>query len=487
MSIRSRVYLSLTFLALLSISMVLLAFGNARAVTRELAKADTAQETAKSVAELSLLTESYLAYGEQRMETQWLSKAGRIGAALEGHDALAGAEQHLLLTLEALTRSFTTLVEIKRPGESAMTADHVGARMRMDSQNMLFRTFEIARESRERALALQRRSAALIALLGVLLVTAAFTTSLYLTATVSSRTRDLLRGVRRFGEGNLEYRIDPSGADEIGQLAETFNSMAADLELLIRKEERAREELQELNLELEKRVRERTEEIEAFTYSVSHDLRAPLRAVDGFTRFLEEDYQAALDAEGQRFLAVIRTNVQQMDKLITDLLALSRVSRSELAPVRTDMGALARAMYEEAATESMRNQFSLDIKPLPEALCDPSLLKQVWFNLISNALKYSTTAREKRIEIGGVLKDREVTYYVMDHGVGFDQAYAHNIFGVFQRLHRSDEFEGTGVGLAIVDRIIARHGGRVWAEGTEGEGAVFHFALPVPAEENGNE
>lgn len=222
------------------------------------------------------------------------------------------------------------------------------------------------------------------------------------------------------------------------------------------------------------------EELEAFAYSVSHDLRAPLRAIEGFSRFLEEDYADKLDNEGKRFIATIRQNTAGMDRLISDLLNLSRVSRVEMNPVRVaDMGAIARSMYHEFATDEEKKIFELIIDPLPSVSCDVSLIKQVWQNLIGNALKYSARSSVKKIHISGEVKEKEAVFCIRDHGAGFDERYAHKLFGTFQRLHKDDEFEGSGVGLAIVRRSISRHGGRVWAEGRINQGAAFYISLPL--------
>lgn len=244
-------------------------------------------------------------------------------------------------------------------------------------------------------------------------------------------------------------------------------------------------ELRQLNLELEQRVADRTaqleasnKELEAFAYSVSHDLRAPLRAIDGFSRILMEDYRQSFDAEGQRLLDVVRSNAARMDQLITDLLELSRVSRSELQPVRVDMAALAVGAFDELASDEEKGHIQFAVGDIPPVFGDPVLLKRVWYNLLSNAVKFTAPVAERRIEVGGYVDGRLAAYYVRDTGVGFDPRYAHKLFGVFQRLHGREEFEGTGIGLAIVQRVVLRHGGRVWAEGEPGEGATFYFALP---------
>ena len=263
-------------------------------------------------------------------------------------------------------------------------------------------------------------------------------------------------------------------------------NLLEDIKLEIEQRKKIEEEINILNAELEQRVVDRTtqleaanRELEAFAYSVSHDLRAPLRAIDGFSKFILEDYGTKLDAEGKRLLGLIRSNTVRMDQLISDLLALSRVTRSEHANSDIDMAKMANSMFNEAASPEVLKTVSFIIREMPGAYADSTYLKQVWINLFSNAIKFSSGKKKPKIEIGGYTKKGSHIYYIKDNGVGFNPEYSHKLFGVFQRLHKSDEFEGNGVGLAIVQRIIHRHGGIVWAEGKEGEGATFYFSLPV--------
>ena len=237
--------------------------------------------------------------------------------------------------------------------------------------------------------------------------------------------------------------------------------------------------------ELEERVRARTmqfeaanKELEAFSYSVSHDLRAPLRAVDGYTRMLLEEFAPRLDGEGKRICAIISESAMAMGKLIDDLLAFSRVGRAALRSSAIDMTTLAQAVFKEAATPEERGRIDFQVTPLPPAVGDPSLIHQVWINLIANALKFTSKKQLAVIQVGAEHQGQEIVYFVRDNGAGFDMRYADKLFGVFQRLHSTKEFDGTGVGLAIVQRIIKRHGGRVWAEGEPGKGATFYFTLP---------
>lgn len=219
-------------------------------------------------------------------------------------------------------------------------------------------------------------------------------------------------------------------------------------------------------------------ELEAFTYSISHDLRAPLRAINGFARFLIEDYTNTIDDEGRRYLDTIKENAARMDQLISGMLNLSRVSRAVVKLIPADMGDIARSILHEVASDRQRELFDIRIEKMPKVVCDSLLIKQVWQNLIDNALKYSSKSKIKKIRIGSEDDDRVIRFHIRDWGAGFPDKYKHKLFGVFQRLHGEDEFEGTGVGLAIVKRIVHRHGGKVWAEGEINEGATFYFSLP---------
>ncbi len=252
----------------------------------------------------------------------------------------------------------------------------------------------------------------------------------------------------------------------------------------------AEQEVRALNEELEERVSERTaeleaanQEMEAFSYSISHDLRAPLRAIDGFSRILEDEYSAELDAEATRLLGVVRSSVRQMGGLVDDLLEFSRLSRQPVNRRRVSPARVAAEAVDALAVPPERRE-QIVIANLPTCSADPALLKQVYVNLISNALKFTAGRAEPRIEIGSEVVGGQPACFVRDNGVGFNMRYAGKLFVVFQRLHPADQYEGTGVGLAIVQRIVQRHGGRVWAEAKVNQGATFYFTMEGPKGES---
>ncbi|TAL43960.1 MAG: PAS domain S-box protein [Methylovulum sp.] len=248
----------------------------------------------------------------------------------------------------------------------------------------------------------------------------------------------------------------------------------------------AENKINELNRDLERRVDERTaqleaanKELESFSYSVSHDLRTPLRAVDGFSRILQDEYADKLDDEGKRLLNVVRDNTSRMQHLIDDILKFSRTSRLEMSYSEIDMLGLVHAVVEELSPSVAEVNLQMEIEAIPAATGDRSMMHQVFVNLLSNAIKFSRSKDPAKIKVGSFIEGDEAVYFVQDNGVGFDMQYADKLFGVFQRLHGVNEFEGTGIGLAIVKRIIERQGGRVWAEGKLDEGATIYFALPT--------
>jgi signal transduction histidine kinase len=273
----------------------------------------------------------------------------------------------------------------------------------------------------------------------------------------------------------------------LGTLPSAIRRALGQTRLRLRRKQ-AEEEVRRQKAELEKQVAERTEalavatkELENFSYSVSHDLRAPLRHINGFVEIFLATKAAALDEESRRYLETIAASAKLMGRLLDDLLTFSRTARAELDQTRVALADLVPAVIRDLQPESRDRAVEWVVSPLPEVDADPVLLRQVLLNLIGNALKFTRGREVPRIEIGSRSNRAEHVFFVRDNGVGFDPRYAHKLFGVFQRLHRAAEFEGTGIGLAIVSRIIHRHGGRTWAEGRPDKGATFFVALPKAA------
>jgi PAS domain S-box-containing protein len=231
------------------------------------------------------------------------------------------------------------------------------------------------------------------------------------------------------------------------------------------------------------KVNNLNQELEAFSYSVSHDLRAPLRSIDGYSRILQEDYGDKLDEEGRRVLNVIMSNAKRMGKLIDDLLDFARLGRKDIQRSRINMTGLVNNIVRELLVQEPDRKIDVKVDELDTAFADADMIRQVWLNLIENAIKYTGKKDFATIEISSYDSGHgELCYKVKDNGVGFDMKYAPKLFGVFQRLHKMQDFTGTGVGLAIVKRIITRHEGRVWAEGTLQKGATFYFTIPIDNE-----
>jgi signal transduction histidine kinase len=251
------------------------------------------------------------------------------------------------------------------------------------------------------------------------------------------------------------FAINPLHIDELDHLRRTIENAAAQRALIL----------------------DANKELEAFSYSVSHDLRAPLRAIDAFSRIVVEEHGANLPGDGQRYLGLVRENTQKMGQLIDDLLVFSRMAGQKRNKQRVKIAEMIREAVAQQQSEQNGRRLEINIGELAECEADPALLKQVWTNLLSNALKFTRARDVARIEIGCLNQDDEVVYFVKDNGVGFDMRYAHKLFGVFQRLHRAEDYEGTGVGLAIVQRVVQRHGGRVWAESELDKGTTVYFTL----------
>ena len=350
-----------------------------------------------------------------------------------------------------------------------------------------------------------------IIILTLIIGAAAAAVGVLIYLSISRPIKRLSAALEQVGQGRLNTQVQVGSNDEMGSLAKSFNRMTCDLttkmttieelnsanqqlqaseQCLLAAETDIRQlnqELRDANEGLEEAVQERTKELEGFSYSVSHDLRAPLRAVDGFSKVLQKDYGNTLDQEGNRLLEIVRTNVQRMGTLIDDLLSFSRLGRKAMHPGFVHMSELARDVYAELRAAVPEREINLEMQDVVPAWGDRNLIQQVFVNLISNAIKFTGEREVGEIKIWCEARDGMNVYCVKDNGAGFEMQYADKLFGVFQRLHSDEEFEGTGIGLALVQRIIKRHEGSIWAESEPGKGATFYFALPRSGENAENE
>jgi signal transduction histidine kinase len=294
-----------------------------------------------------------------------------------------------------------------------------------------------------------------------------------------------LVGVMMTGAGTIATAVEAMKAGALDYILKPF-----DLSIILPVLSRAlaMRRLRRVNAQLDEGLRQRTaeleaanKELEAFSYSVSHDLRAPLRAIDGFSNLLLIDHARTLPSEAQRLLNNISLNAKRMGQLIDDLLGFSRLTRQPLSRQLVSVSALVQGVLRDLRKEQSTRSLEVSVAALPDCHGDPSLLTQVFVNLLSNALKFTRHRTTAKIEIGCQRHGREQVYFVRDNGAGFDMQYAEKLFGVFQRFHRAEEFEGTGIGLSIVQRIVHRHGGRIWAEAHVDQGAAFYFTIPTVA------
>jgi signal transduction histidine kinase len=321
------------------------------------------------------------------------------------------------------------------------------------------------------------KAAGLVLFIGIVV---ALIISVFLQQTISNRLLSLVTKTEQVSDtGNYSIRMSVSGNDEISTLSKAFNGMMEQIEEM-------EKNLKEANVYLEQRVKERTteletanKEMESFSYSVSHDMRAPLRTINGYSKIIEKNYAHLFDADGKEVLKTINDEAVRMGRLIDDLLAFSRLGRQDVKKTNVDMNELvAKSLSEVKKSEEAAEHAEIKIDNILPARCDANLMQQVFINLLSNAIKYSSKQEFPQVHVSSYSERRKNVYFVKDNGAGFDMKYYNKLFGVFQRLHTQEEFKGTGIGLAIVQKIILRHGGDIWAESAEGKGATFYFSLP---------
>ena len=458
-------------------AVLLLAIGSLRGAGRGAQRIDRVAAAANDLERLAIDLETgergFVVTGQQRFLEPWASarqeiplKEGELRALVRESGQRQRVEG-IVAAIGSYERTWSTPIVTLAQSDVAAAVQEIArgaAKRQMDGIRALFATFlaensRLGTAQRARAQAAGDRAVLLgaLGLGGSLLLILVF--GGYLARAVVAPVRRLAHASARLGEGDLSTRVPERGGAEIGELAHTFNRMAGSLE-------QNRAELESQNAELD-----------AFSYSVSHDLRAPLRAIDGFSRLLVDEYAGDLPPEGRRYLGLVSRNTQEMGRLIDGLLAFSRLGQQQLDRRAVDVDAVAREVVAELESAAAGRAVEISVAALPGARADATLLRQVFRNLVSNAFKYTRERDPARIEIGSDAGAGHAVYFVRDNGVGFDMRYADKLFHVFQRLHRAEEYEGTGVGLALVARIVKRHGGRIWAEARPGEGATFYFTL----------
>jgi len=496
MNIKNKLYISAGISIVLVVTLFSVVLVTSGRIAEGSKKHELLDNVRGGVAELDILTYDYLLHREERMEQQWNLKYNSLGEILDeaageqelisvraDYAALGGVFSQITANSERLQQFIQEGASQEEIDSATGLEERLVAQLLITSHLIITDASRLAEGASADAMEAQRLAANLTLILMIILAITVTTSSLLVARSISKPLDELTKGAEIIGKGDLEHRVGVKSKDEIGQLAATFNRMTASLkkitasrdeldrEVTVRK--RAEEQVRRTNIELAAV----NKELEAFAYSVSHDLRAPLRSINGFSQALIEDYPDKLDEQGKDYLQRVRSATQRMGALIDDLLRLSRVARSEMIRETVDLSAVAQSIADELQETQPERQVSFVIAPALTTSGDAQLLRLLMENLLSNAWKFSGYHPQARIEFGATQSNGKEVFFVRDDGAGFDMTYADKLFGVFQRLHSQDDFPGTGVGLATVQRIVHRHGGQVWAEGKVEEGATFYFTL----------
>ncbi len=455
---------------------------------------DIAGNVERFARELSYISNSYLLYGESQQRARWKSVSTSLAADLARLRPDTPEQQALINNIKAnherlqiIFDEVSAVIEDKARSQSAFldpTFMRVSwSRMEVQNQGTIFDAFRLYILIDHGIDQLRQRNILLNFILAGIFVVFLLVNYLLVFNRLLKSIAILQAGTKIVGSGNLDYAIEGQRSDEIGELSQAFNQMTADLKRVtaskaelereVAERKQAEETLRQRSAELEAA----NKELEAFSYSVSHDLRAPLRHIDGFSRRLLVTYADKLDETGQRYLRNVRESTRKMGQLIDDLLNLSRVTRVEMRYDSVELSEIARLITVELGKDETERRVEFIIGPGITAKGDQQLLRIVLENLLGNAWKFTAKCPAARIEFGSVQQTGGPAFYVRDNGAGFDMAYVGKLFGAFERLHDEGDFPGTGIGLATVQRIIRRHGGRIWAESEVGRGATFYFTL----------
>lgn len=493
MQIRTQQYLGALVSALVIVAIGVTLFESIQRMNQAVSRSDFAASiNAEGISGLRLVTVEYIVFRNERSKLQWQQRQESLSRLLAKDIFEDPNERSILEEIRHQNRSlketFSALValdhEPPRSNQEIALSEEVEKRLvtqlMLISQDSVADAARLGRITTERIVESQRRTSwllvVLVALVGVV-IAANFTTSL---RRILTPVRRLKQGVDAFAKGDLSFRTKITTNNELGTLSRAFDQMAARLAETMAALEHKTALLQETNKELE-----------SFSYSVSHDLRSPLRGIDGWGLALIEDYGDQLDATAHTYVERIRFDTQRMGRLIDDLLQLARVTRAEIKHEQVSLSEVAESIAQRFEKTQEERHIAFQIQPGLVTQGDSRLLEIVLTNLIDNAYKFSNQRHEAQIEFGETIAEepdtgiRRKVYFVRDNGVGFDMAHAQRLFGAFQRMHKASEFPGTGIGLATVQRIVHRHGGKIWAMSTLDQGATFYFSLspanPLPS------
>jgi signal transduction histidine kinase len=503
MTIKTRLKATGIFLLIFALLIVGSLLFSKHQIDKAIEKGKIAGEINKGATQLDMLSRAYALYLLDRPKTQWDKQYDTLTGILNEGKWNSPEKEIIdgLKVKQARAKSIFNEMIVRREEVNAgseplrqlrkQSLQRLMTQLIATTQSMSSDAYLMAKGSAEEISRSQQRIFFVILVLCILFIGIIGFAFLRLYLGIVKPLKTIDEATVQIAAGRFDVKA-PETDDEIGQLGRSFNTMGNTLKTLYRslsveidERKKIQAALQESHDELEIRVRERTAELEAsnkehesFTYTVSHDLRAPLRAIDGFSKILSNKYQERLDDEGNRVLHIIRKNAQEMGRLIDDLLSFSRLGRQQVNLSEIDMMSLAKTVYDDQNAPHSDRIITFDVKDAPSVRADKILIRQVLVNLFSNAVKFTKPRTDAVIEFGGRKNGNENIYYVKDNGVGFDMSYADKLFGIFERLHDADEFEGTGVGLAIVLRAVQKHGGSVWAEAKINEGATIYFSLP---------